>query len=266
MLASLSGQKGAQGKMSVGKILKNVEIAREIYFMRLERAETLPCWPGQFIHIQIPGRREMLLRRPISVNNAGDRWLELVYQVAGEGTRELSQLPAGTGLDYVGPVGRGFSLPDGAKDVWLVGGGAGIAPLKFAAAYFKGVEFTAFLGYKSVECAYQTRDFEKLCSEVLPACEDGALGYCGYIADVVEQELRTRRPDFILACGPTPMLAALQRIAHGVRGQISLEQRMGCGVGACRACACKTAAEGAAVYARVCVDGPVLDLAEVVFE
>jgi dihydroorotate dehydrogenase electron transfer subunit len=251
--------------MSIGKIVENREIAQRIFFMRLERGEDLPCYPGQFVYIQIPGRRELLLRRPISINGAGEGWLELVYQIVGEGTQALADLPVGTALDYEGPLGRGFSLPEGAKDVWLIGGGVGIAPLKFAASYFKGVRFSAFLGYRDAGSVYQHNEFETLCEAVFPACEDGTLGYCGYVADVAAWELKKKRPDFILACGPTPMLAEVQKIAGDVPGQVSLEQRMGCGVGACRACACKTAG-GGGHYARVCTDGPVFDLAEVVFE
>ena len=244
-------------------IVDNQPIADGIFKMELMGKEPIgPVRPGQFIHLKAPSD-DLLLRRPISVNDyrEAENVLTIVYQLHGKGTKRLSAAKPGETLDFTGPLGNGFSLPKGAERIALLGGGVGVAPLLYTARQAEGRELSAFLGFRSSALAYQLREFKSLCREVTVATEDGTLGEKGYITEYLANLLKSREIDLVLACGPTPMLAALKKVVGQTPCQVSLEQRMGCGMGACRACSCKL--EGKESYKRVCYDGPVFDIREV---
>jgi dihydroorotate dehydrogenase electron transfer subunit len=248
-------------------ILSNSIIAKDTYKMTLHCDFASKCTPGQFIHVMIPDLAANLLRRPFSLNSVdiANETIDIVYKPVGTGTKVLSELQPGTGMDVLGPLGNGFSIPENTKKIWLVGGGLGIAPLLYVPQYFNQPEYEAFLGFCDEESAYQVDAFEKVCSKVHVSSDDGSLCRLGFVTDAVTDALKDREPDIILSCGPVPMLHSLKRILVNTRipCQASLEERMGCGVGACLTCNCKVNHPEGWHYARVCKEGPVFTLSEV---
>jgi dihydroorotate dehydrogenase electron transfer subunit len=219
--------------------------------------------PGQFVHIKCGDA--LLLRRPISVcscqEDDPEDLLSIVFEARGAGTRWLAQRREGDVLDVLGLLGNGFDMrPDGRY--LLVGGGIGVPPLQGCAQYAAG-RCTAILGFRAREQAILLPAFEQLCPSVRVATDDGSLGYHGFIDALLRQELlRDGNYDAVLSCGPKPMLKSVAKVAEefGVPCQASLEERMGCGVGACLVCACDMA-DGTRKH--VCKNGPVFDAREV---
>jgi dihydroorotate dehydrogenase electron transfer subunit len=197
--------------------------------------------------------------------------LTLVFGAVGAGTRALASYAPGTALRVGPPEGRGFdpSALRGRSRATLVGGGLGAAPLLFLARALRlagEVRVRAVLGYESE--AFLARDFEARCDELHIATEDGSEGFCGTAVGLLK-ELPLAGGEMFFACGPAPMLRALSRFAsgQGIPAQVSLEERRGCGYGACLGCVCKLAGEEAAfVNRRVCRDGPVFDGSEVIWD
>lgn len=250
------------------EILENKRIAQDIYRMVLRDESFERALPGQFAHLRIPDGRH-ILRRPISVHayDSDKREMSLIYQVRGEGTRILSAMKPGECVDTLMPLGRGFSVPDGAKEVWLLGGGIGAAPLFEAYRTWGDKVKAVFLGFRSLDVAYGVDLYDKAAFYV--ATEDGSFGAQGYITDMLDRLLEKKRPDLILSCGPVPMLRAFKRVMEkypDVACQVSLEERMGCGIGGCLVCSCKIPSGDEWSYKRVCKDGPVFDLKEVPFD
>ena len=226
--------------------------------------------PGQFLHIKIPGDNSLLLRRPISINNI-DRSrgiVYIVYQVAGEGTRILSLLGGGDELDILGPLGKGFSIQQGIDNVVLIGGGCGIAPLRYILNYWDDISYTSFLGYRNRDAIYQIEEFDDASERTFFTTDDGSLGEKGFITDILKKELDNIRPKLIMACGPIDMLREVQAISdkHDIPCQISLEERMGCGIGACMVCSCAVRLKDGFEYKKVCSDGPVFWSNEVILD
>ena len=222
--------------------------------------------PGQFVHIRCG---EQPLRRPISIC-AIDRKngaLRLVFEVRGKGTEWLSKRQVGELLDVLGPLGNGFSLPEDGEGVLLVGGGIGTPPLLGVAQALSG-KAEAILGFRNADACILARDFALACANVQIATDDGSLGYHGLVTDLLQARISQEKPcSGILACGPKPMLMAVSALAqeYHIPCQVSLEERMGCGVGACLVCACKTKEADGEHYRHVCKDGPVVDAKEVVW-
>lgn len=152
-------------KHSESRILENVKIAKSIYQMKLTvNPETFKFYrPGQFLHAQVPDAGELLLRRPISINdyNIKEEWMQIAYLLTGEGTRRLSRLREGDMLDILFPLGNSFQLEEGQKKVMLVGGGIGVAPLLSVMTYYPDKAYTSLLGYRAREYMYQVEEFEK---------------------------------------------------------------------------------------------------------
>ncbi len=255
---------------NVKALIKSHEkIADGIYRMVLycPEADLVHFIPGQFAHIQIPGHNELLLKRPISINALDEsaHTVTLIYQVKGNGTRALLTALPGTSLYAILPVGRGFHLSASDKKVFLVGGGVGIAPLPTVVARWPDRQYEVFLGYRSQPFAYCQNDFTT-CDMVHVASDDGTIGEPGLVTSMIKKNLHADRPDIVLACGPTPMLLALKELlgGTGIRCQVSMEQRMCCGFGACATCVCGINTPQGMDYKKVCVEGPVFDLSEVV--
>ena len=207
-----------------------------------------PFRPGQFVNLAIPG---FFLRRPISVCDAEDGVLTLIYKSVGEGTRVLSELPSGHSLDVLTGLGRGYDLSKAGAAPLLIGGGAGIPPLYFLAKELlrQGIIPRVLLGFNTAaECFYEA-EFTALGAETTLVTLEGSRGKKGFVTDHLPQDFT-----HFYACGPLPMLKALCR-ATNAPGQLSLEERMGCGFGACMGCSIQTA-KGPK---RVCKDGPVFD-------
>lgn len=219
--------------------------------------------PGQFVHVKCG--ESLLLRRPISVCSCMEDepvdTLAIVFEVRGEGTDWLARRPVGHSLDVLGLAGNGFAMkPEGRY--LLVGGGIGIPPMLGCAQYTQG-KSTAILGGRSADKIILQDRFRDECAKVLIATDDGSLGHHGFVDALVRQELEgDQNYDAVLACGPRPMLRNVARVAEefGVPCQVSMEERMGCGVGACLVCACDMA-DGSRKH--VCKDGPVFDSREV---
>ncbi len=219
--------------------------------------------PGQFVHVKCG--EGLLLRRPISVCSCMEDepvdTLAIVFEVRGEGTDWLARRPVGHSLDVLGLAGNGFAMkPEGRY--LLVGGGIGIPPMLGCAQYTQG-KSTAILGGRSADKIILQDRFQDKCAKVLIATDDGSLGHHGFVDALVRQELEgDQNYDAVLACGPRPMLRNVARVAEkfGVPCQVSMEERMGCGVGACLVCACDMA-DGSRKH--VCKDGPVFDSREV---
>lgn len=222
--------------------------------------------PGQFVHIKCGHSR--LLRRPISVcacqageGDAPDR-LTVVFEVRGEGTAWLAGRREGQSLDVMGLLGNGFPIEREGRYL-LVGGGIGVPPM-LGCAVHGGSECTAILGFRSAANVMLLEEFNRACSGgVRLATDDGSLGHHGFVDALVRQELeKDNNFTAVLACGPKPMLKSVYRAAaeFSVSCQVSMEERMGCGVGACLVCACDMA-DGSRKH--VCKDGPVFEAREV---
>jgi len=227
--------------------------------------------PGQFVNIKCCDGIQALLRRPVSICSV-DRAkgeIDLYFQVKGAGTEILARKKSGELLDIIGPLGKGFDLDIGHRRIAVVGGGIGIFPLLFLLNESKAVVKRVYLGFRSSEHVLLVEEFRQRSSSLETATDDGSFGKKGFVTDLLERDILSEEFDMIYACGPYPMLRKVSEIAekYGVRCQVSLEQRMGCGFGACLTCACKTNAEdGTHHYVRVCSDGPVFYSDEVGFD
>ena len=216
---------------------------------------------GQFIGVY-PHNESTLLPRPISICEADRKKgrLRIVYRVAGKGTEEFSAMQSGEALKVVGPLGNGF--PKGEKKAFLIGGGIGIPPMLLLAKTLD-CEKSIVLGYRNEE--FLANEFKSY-GDVYMSSESGTIGIKGTVMDAISECDITG--DVIYACGPTPMLKAIQTYAleHDIEAQLSLEEHMACGIGACLACVCKSKDvddHSKVKNKRVCKDGPVFDAREV---
>lgn len=226
--------------------------------------------PGQFVHVRCGDEHDPLLRRPISLHriNPAAGEISLLFRVVGRGTKKLSAVQAGETLDLVGPLGNGFDLQnlEPYTDILLVGGGIGAAPL-FALAeelVCRGIKPTVFLGAATSVDLIQVDAFRSLGGRLLLATDDGSEGWKGTVVDCFNAWLEKaggNRRLLAFACGPRPMQRSLQQLCRriGINLQLAIEERMGCGVGACLACVCrvKDGKPPGWKYARVCQEGPV---------
>lgn len=240
------------------EILSIQQIAPEIYDVWVQN-ETISAQasPGQFVHIDCGDGVNTFLRRPISICDALDGKVRLLFEVKGSGTAALAQKKTGDILDMIGPVGNSFTISDRFKRPMVIGGGIGIFPLYFLAKRLQNAE--VFLGFRSKERVVMENDFRRIAKDLYISTDDGSYGYHGYAIELLEQKLKNGEGDIVYACGPIPMLRAAKNLAehYGVKCQLSLEQRMGCGIGACLVCVCETVSKGANRYKRVCKNGPV---------
>jgi dihydroorotate dehydrogenase electron transfer subunit len=204
-----------------------------------------------------------LLRRPLSIHDAGASGIELFFKVAGLGTEILSRKKPGGPLDIIGPLGKGFTLSDAMKGkrTFLVGGGRGIAPLYFLARELgvHGVQTTVFYGGRRLADIPLRDKFEKAGIELLCSTDDGSFGLGGLVTELVGRELAKTKPDLIYACGPDAMMKALASLAtkHQVRSEFSLESVMGCGIGACWGCVHRIKNDNGDGWTKICEEGPV---------
>ncbi len=249
------------------KVVRNQRIAENIYEMILHcpDADLTAFVPGQFAQVEVPGHAELILKRPISIHavDAAAHTVTLIYQLRGKGTHALADAYMGTSLQVILPLGHGFDLKPEHKTVFFVGGGMGIAPMTAVMKHWPDRRYVALLGYRCESAAYCVSDFNAC--DVRVASEDGSIGEQGLVTALVETALADITPDIVLACGPAPMLRALKSLLaqRGIRAQFSMEERMGCGFGACAVCACAVQTADGLDYKKACVDGPVFDMDEV---
>lgn len=226
--------------------------------------------PGQFVNVKCSEGINALLRRPISICDV-DRerqTLDIVFQIKGIGTEYLSRKQAGDPIDLIAPLGKGFDLSGSYKKVAVVGGGIGTFPLLYLLRQTQEAESKAFLGFRSKEHIVLKEEFAKACAQLQLATDDGSEGHRGLVGELLERDLEKGRFDIIYTCGPNSMLRSIAALAerYEIPCQISMEQRMGCGIGACLVCACKTRLGNEWEYSHVCKDGPVFWAQDVVFE
>ncbi|MDO8915887.1 MAG: dihydroorotate dehydrogenase electron transfer subunit [Coriobacteriia bacterium] len=222
--------------------------------------------PGQFVHLRISTGADFILRRPFSVHRAYGDHIELLYQVLGCGTRELADKTRGDMMDAIGPLGTGWNVPDGAAHVLLVAGGLGAAPLGMLAERLaeRGVAVSVALGAPTAERLVARDLFERVARQVTLTTDDGSAGEQGFVTGPSGRLIAEGRPSLVCVCGPEVMSrsVAAQAEAAGVPCQVSLERLMACGIGACLSCVVTTVRG----RKRACVDGPVFDAREVVWD
>ncbi len=248
----------------LAKVLENKKLNETIFRLRLDAPDIAEkAGPGQFVHVRCGDGN--LLRRPVSICDVSGGIITVVIETRGAGTHWLSGRLAGEMVDLLGPLGHGFDV--GGGSILLVGGGIGAPPLLYAARRAGG-KVMAVLGFRTGGCVILQEEFQSACDEVYLATDDGSAGVHGFVTDVLKGLLEEKTYDAVLACGPRAMLKAVaaRTQARGIRCQVSLEERMGCGVGACLVCACRTVKDGREQMRRVCKDGPVFDAGEVLWE
>jgi len=247
-------------------VLENTEVSPDIFFLRLKApkvASTVKS--GQFVHLRIDGGK-VLLRRPLSICQTQGDELHIYYAVVGEGTRMLSKKTVGDiSMDVLGPVGTHW--PDeGARAPLLIGGGLGTAPLGKLAHAFRdrGIEPTIIQGAQSKVRLIAVDVHQNAKRDIQYATDDGSHGYHGFVTDLVKKAIAEKDFDVVYICGPEPMQHAVSRVTQdaGLKTYVSFERRMACGIGACLGCMLPTN-QG---LKRVCVDGPVFEAGEVLWD
>ncbi len=250
------------------KVCANREIAPGIFEIDFEIPEEIDFRCGQFLNLSV-GDGAHLLRRPFAVMSY-DRVLRTVcvcYQVKGEGTRLLSRVKEGDALACVLPLGNGFCIAEEQKRVALIGGGVGVFPLLSVLQEYHESDkhFRSYMGFRSAKFVSTFGKYDHRSDAAFIMTDDGSFGEKGTAVSKFFEDFEEARPDLILSCGPTPMLRALKAGLAERKIEtpcfVSLEERMGCGIGACLVCVCKKS--GSEENARVCKDGPVFDINEV---
>lgn len=242
-------------KQSFFKIEENRPLTENVYRLRLAGDVSAITAPGQFINIRLDG---LFLRRPISVCDRDDRSVTVIYKVVGKGTEQLSRMQVGELLDVLTGLGNGYDLTPAGERPLLLGGGVGVPPLYMLAKELRrqGREVTVVLGFNRATEVFYEEEFRALGCHVTVTTADGSYGKKGFVTDALPAEYT-----YFYTCGPEPMLRAVYR-ATTTEGQLSFEERMGCGFGACMGCSCKTVTG----YKRICKDGPVLRKEEILWE
>lgn len=240
-------------KQGIFKIESNTRLTGNVYKMVLTGDTSAITAPGQFVNIRLDG---FFLRRPISVCDWDNRSLTLVYKVVGQGTARMAAMDGGE-LDILTGLGNGYDLSLTGSAPLLIGGGAGVPPMYALAKKLleQGKSVRVILGFNTREEVFFLREFQELGCRVTVTTVDGSMGVKGFVTDAME-------PGYthFCACGPEPMLRAVHR-ASRTSGQMSFEQRMGCGFGACMGCSCKTLTG----YKRICKEGPVMKKEEILW-
>ena len=227
------------------EIKTNEQIAKNVYRMQLG-GDTTGVLPGQFVNIRVQGQ---FLRRPISVCNIADGILTIIYKVVGVGTEAMSHLPVGTQLDVLTVLGNGYDLSKAGDVPLLVGGGVGVPPMYMLARQLRemGKTVRVILGFNTQDEVFYEEEFRALGCDVTVTTVDGSHGVKGFVTNALDGQ-----QSYYYTCGPLPMIKALLQAA-GTNGEVSMEERMGCGFGACMGCTIQTT-QGPK---RVCKEGPV---------
>ena len=232
-------------KQQTFEIQANELLAKSVYRMQLA-GNTTGILPGQFVNIRVEGQ---FLRRPISVCNITDGVLTIIYKVVGVGTEAMSQLPIGTQLDVLTVLGNGYDLSKAGDNPLLVGGGVGVPPMYMLARQLRemGKNVRVILGFNTKDEVFYEEEFRALGCDVTVTTVDGSHGVKGFVTNALDG-----KQSYYYTCGPLPMIKALLQAA-GTNGEVSMEERMGCGFGACMGCTIQTT-QGPK---RVCKEGPV---------
>ncbi len=241
-------------KNSIFTIIKNVALTSNVYIMTL-RGDTKGISCGQFVNIKLDG---LYLRRPISVCDCEGDVLTLIYKVVGQGTEQMSKMREGESLDLLTGLGNGYDTSLSGDRPLLIGGGVGVPPLYMLCKKLirEGKKPTVILGFNKADEVFYKDEFASLGADVIVATADGSVGVKGFVTNAMEGVDYT----YFYTCGPEPMLKAVHK-ATVTSGQMSFEERMGCGFGACMGCSCKTLTG----YKRICKEGPVMTKEEILW-
>ena len=242
-------------KQGIFEIKENIHLTDSVMKMTLlgDTAAITAC--GQFINIKLDG---LFLRRPISVCDCDDSSVTIIYKIVGHGTEQMSSMTAGEKLDILTGLGNGYDLSLSGDAPLLLGGGVGVPPLYMLAKKLiaDGKRVTVILGFNTKDEIFYENEFKALGADVKVTTADGSYGIKGFVTDAMPDSYT-----HFYCCGPEPMLKAVYK-ASKTSGQMSFEERMGCGFGACMGCTCKTIAG----YKRICKDGPVMKKEEILWE
>ena len=243
-------------KQGLFTIVENIAMTDSVWQMRLAGDTSAITAPGQFVNILLEGK---FLRRPISVCDCEEDMLTLVYKVVGKGTEQMSQMERGQELDILTGLGNGYDLEQAGDAPLLLGGGVGVPPLYMLAKKLvaAGKKVSVVLGFNTADEVFYEEEFKELGCEVTVTTVDGTRGIQGFVTNAMENIEYTH----FYTCGPEPMLKAVWR-ASNTSGQLSFEERMGCGFGACMGCSCKTLTG----YKRICKEGPVMRKEEILWQ
>ena len=242
-------------KQSIFQITENKPLTATVYRMVLA-GDTAGITTGQFVNILLDG---LYLRRPISVCDCTDGALTLIYKVVGKGTAQMAAMTPGQTLDVLTQLGNGYDITKAGDHPLLLGGGVGVPPLYMLARLLReqGKAVSVVLGFNTKDEVFCEQDFKDLGCDVTVTTADGSYGVKGFVTTALE----TMDYTYFYTCGPEPMLKAIFR-ASRTSGQMSFEERMGCGFGACMGCSCKTLTG----YKRICKEGPVMKKEEILWE
>jgi len=250
------------------KIISNSRFSGNYWHLEFESGVIAKnAQPGQFVNIKVSEGLEPLLRRPISIHRIKGAQVKLFYEVVGAGTQVLSKRKPGELLDIIGPLGNGFDYRGLAKAKEgkniLIAGGMGVAPLIFLAEKIKLSKPLVLVGARTKKQILCAREFKTLGCGVELATDDGSLGFKGKVTDLLKIVLAQTKTLGLFSCGPHPMLKAVSEIAqeNKINAQLSLEEHMACGIGACLGCVVSTK-DG---YKRACKDGPVFSSQELIW-
>ena len=243
-------------KQRIFTIVSNEALTDSVYKMVLAGDTTAITAAGQFVNIQLSGK---FLRRPISVCDYNEETLTIVYKVVGKGTEQMSNMSAGEKLDILTGLGNGYDLSLSGDKPVLLGGGVGVPPMYNLAKKLleQGKNVTVILGFNTKSEVFYEEEFKALGCKVIVATADGSHGVKGFATTPLADLDYT----YFYTCGPEPMLKAVFK-ATTTSGQMSFEERMGCGFGACMGCSCKTLTG----YKRICKEGPVMKKEEILWE
>ena len=244
-------------KKAIYSVLSNEPLTRDVYRMVLEGDSQWITRPGQFVNIELDG---FYLRRPISISDWSENTITIIYKVVGRGTQVMSQMGVGVKLDILTGLGNGFNPNVECQKPLLVGGGVGVPPLYRLAKDLiaKGRKVSVVLGFNKAEEVFYADEFKALGADVYVSTADGSMGTKGFVTDAIREE--NIDFDYFYSCGPLPMLKALCGCCEQ-DGELSFEERMGCGFGACMGCSCKTLTGNK----RICKDGPVMKRGEIIW-
>ncbi len=226
--------------------------------------------PGQIVNVKCGDEKGIILRRPISICSVDRKngTFDIVIQIRGKGTKILSEYTSGDEIDIIGPVGQGFSLYPKHKKIIVIGGGIGIFPLLQLLKDHPAENKKAILGFRDKSCVILEKEFKQACNELFISTDDGSYGEKGFVTDILKKELSKEPVDMLFFCGPLAMMKLGVDIAkeYNIPCEVSMEQRMGCGIGACLVCVCKTKKEDDWDYTQVCKKGPVFSGDEIIFD
>ena len=256
----------------MSELVQKEQLKPDIFKFTLKAQEIVEnAKPGNFIEIRVSNQVEPFLRRPISIYNMDkeDGILEIIFQVKGKGTKILSNKQVGSMIDIVGPLGYGTFKYEDYDNIAILGGGIGVFPLFELAkkAKSEGKIVNTYLGFRSEDFVVLEDEFKEVSDSFILTTDDGSYSKDGFAINYLEKDIEEGKIKSIYACGPLPMLKAVQKLAieKNIPCQISLEEKMACGLGVCLGCAVKTSKSPAdnPEYIHVCKAGPVFDCKDV---